>query len=183
MVRMWHNDRADPESPWHKVGLALSSSSEPKLFITDPLRSPFNVGDRLALDPFSALEAAELNRRYGSPLSVEDCAELHRLLGGHPFLTQEAYYKLYGPEPIGFDQLRQEAAQDDGPFGEHLRAMLANVQAVAGLLAALKQAINQGTVPKKADFYRLEGAGLVRRASKRIVPTNQIYADFFGNIE
>lgn len=182
MVRMWHNDRADPESQWNKVGLALSSSSEPKLFIRDPMRSPFNVGDRLALDPFTAPEAAELNRRYGSPLSTEECTELHRLLGGHPFLTQEAYYRLFGPERIPFDQLRREAAQDDGPFGEHLRAMLANVQAVDGLLDALKLAIKRGTVDRKIDFYRLEGAGLLRRENGRAMPTNQIYADFFLNV-
>lgn len=104
---------------------------------------------------------------------------MHGLVGGHPFLTQEAYYKLFGPDSISFARLCTEAAQDGGPFGEHLRAMLSNLHAAEGLLAALRQAVDHGTVPRNDDFYRLEGAGLVRRDNDRIVPTNQIYADFF----
>jgi hypothetical protein len=182
MVRMWHNDRADPVLEWHRVGLALASSSEPKLFIDDAMRSPFSVGLRLPLEPFTASEIAELNARYGSPLSQTDCGILHRLLGGHPFLTQDAYYKLFGPESIPFTQLCTQAAQDNGPFGEHLCAMLSNVHAAEDLLAALKQAVDHGTVPRNDDFYRLEGAGLVLRLNGRITPANQIYADFFRSV-
>lgn len=134
MVRMWHNERGDPDLGWHKLGLALVTCSEPKLFIKDPLRSPFNVGERLVLEPFTVEEAAELNRRYGAPLSESECARLHRLVGGHPFLTKDAYYKLFGPDPIPLKKLTTRAAQDDGPFGEHLRAMLSNIQAADGLL-------------------------------------------------
>jgi hypothetical protein len=181
MVRSWQTDGSYPESPWSRVGLALSSSSEPKLFITDPLRSPFNIGDKLVLSPFSPTEVAELNRRYGAPLDDQQCTALHRLLGGHPFLTQEAFYRLFGPEPITFDQLCGQAASDDGPFAEHLRAMLSNVQKVKGLLAALKQVIQRGTVADNIDFYRLEGAGLVRRNNERIVAVNHIYAAYFAN--
>ncbi len=179
MVRMWHNERADPDLVWHKVGLALASSSEPKLFIKDPQRSPFNVGQRLPLEPFTESQAASLNQRYGGPLSASEFLELHRLVGGHPFLTQDAYYKLYGPDPIDFGELTRTAAHDDGPFGDHLRAMLDNLLAADGLLATLRQVISHGTVPQLNDFYRLEGAGLVRREGPRIVPSNQIYADFF----
>lgn len=181
MVRNWQAEGADPESPWHRVGLALASSSEPKLFITDPLRSPFNVGDRLTLNPFSLAEVTELNRRYGAPLTDAECAELRRLLGGHPYLTQEAFYKLSGPQPIPFGQLCMEAASDGGPFADHLRAMLSNVQKAPGLLAAFKQIIQRGTVAENSCFYRLEGAGLVRREGQRIAVVSQIYTDYFSN--
>lgn len=182
MVRMWHNDRADPVLEWHRVGLALASSSEPKLFIKDALRSPFSIGLRLPLESFTTREVVELNARYGFPLSEADCDALCSLVGGHPFLVQDAYYKLFGPDSITFKLLCTQAAQDDGPFGEHLRAMLSNVNAAEGLLAALKQAVDHGTVPRKDDFYRLEGAGLVRRDGGRIVPANQIYANFFRSV-
>jgi len=182
MVRMWHDDRADPMLEWHRVGLALASSSEPKLFITDAVRSPFSVGLRLHLEPFTDREVAELNTRYGSPLLASDCRSLHRLVGGHPFLTQDAYYKLFGPDSIPFPLLCTQAARDDGPFGEHLRAMLSNILAAEGLLAAIKQVIDHGTVPRNDDFYRLEGAGLVRRENDWIVPTNLIYKEFFRSV-
>ena len=150
MVRMWHNDRADPSLEWHKLGLALASSSEPKLFIKDALRSPFNVGLRLPLEPFTAQEVIELNARYGAPLSAADCGTLHGLLGGHPFLTQDAYYKLFGPASMSFSHLCTKAAHDDGPFGDHLRAMLSNLQAGDGLLGALN-AIRQSRVSRSSN--------------------------------
>jgi len=122
-----------------------------------------------------------LNARYGAPLSEAECNALHRLVGGHPFLIQDAFYKLFGPDSISFSSLCSDAAQHNGPFGEHLRAMLSNLNVRAGLLAALKQAIESGKVQEE-DFYRLEGAGLVRRINHRIVPANQIYADFFRSL-
>lgn len=182
MVRMWHDDRADPELQWRRVGLALATSSEPKLFIQNVLHSPFSVGLRLLLESFTMNEVVALNACYGSPLSKAECESLYRLVGGHPFLMQDAYYKLFGPDSISFSTLCSQAARDDGPFGEHLRAMLSNLNAAAGLLAALKQAVEHGTVPGMYDFYRLEGAGLVRRVNRRIIPANQIYADFFRSL-
>jgi hypothetical protein len=182
MVRSWHDNRADPAQEWHKLGLALVTSSEPKLFIKNALTSPFNVGLRLSLEPFTAAELAVLNARYGSPLSDAECAQLHRLAGGHPFLTQEAFYRVCGPARIGFSELCEEAAHGDGPFGEHLRAMLSNVRAGEGLLAAMQRVIASGAVERDTDFYRLEGAGLVRRDNDRIVPANQVYADFFRGV-
>ena len=179
MIRMWHNERADPGLEWHKVGLALVCSSEPKLFIKDALRSPFNVGLQLLINPFTPQEAAALNERDGAPLPEPQYLMLHRLVGGHPFLLQDSYYKLFGPYQATFQQLAETAAQHNGPFGEHLRAMLSNIQASEPLMAALRQAIDRGTVPRAEDYYRLEGAGLVRRERGRITVTTQIYAEFF----
>ena len=146
-----------------------------------PVRSPFNVGERLLLEPFTVEEAAELNRRCGPPFQFR-VRRLHRLVGGHPFLTKDAYYKLFGPDPIPLKELTARAAKDDGPFGEHLCAMLSNIQAADGLLAALQQAIIHGTVPRNEDYYRLRGAGLVRRRNNQIVVTTKIYADFFRGL-
>jgi hypothetical protein len=178
MVRMWHNDSGDPCNPWYRVSLALVTSTEPKLFIKNPLHSPFNVGETLALEPLAPAAIVELNRRYAAPLSATDCAKLHHLVGGHPFLIPDAFYKLYGPKRMPFQEFVTGASLSDGPFGEHLRAMLHNVK-TSGLLAALKEMILHGTVNQEDDYLRLEGAGLVRRENGRIVPAAQIYAEFF----
>jgi hypothetical protein len=180
MVRMWHNDRADPALLWRKVGLALASSSEPKLYIQDAMRSPFSVGRQIQLTSFSVDEVSALNTLYGSPLAAAGCARLHGLLGGHPFLTQDAYYKIVGPESLPFERLCADAGRDDGPFGAHLRAMFSNVNSVEGLVGALRQVLRNGTVPRGSDYYRLAGAGLVRRdEAGRVLLSNEIYAVFF----
>ncbi len=178
MLRMWHDKRADPTCEFSKLGLALVTSSEPRLFIKDPLRSPFNVVAPLQLEPFTDAEAARLNLLYGAPLSDTECTTLCRLVAGHPFFLHEAFYRLCGPSPMSFKRLKMEAARANGPFGQHLRAMLSNLKS-ASLLHVMLQAINDGTIADD-DFYRLEGAGLVRRKSSgRIVPANKVYAEFF----
>lgn len=183
MLRMWHDKRAESTSPFRKLGLALITSSEPKLFIKNPLHSPFNVGEPLHLEPFTDEQTAQLNLLFGAPLSGSDCAELNQFVAGHPFLAHVAFYKLSGPNPISFNNLKREAAWRKGPFGEHLREMLSNVK-LANLLPILQEAIHRGTIANEDDFYRLEGAGLVRRDhNNRVEPANQIYADFFRDAQ
>lgn len=182
MLRSWHNGRSDPANAWHNLGLALVSSSEPKLFIRDPMRSPFNVGERLELATFTLPEISILNLRYQAGLSEMQCARLHRLLGGHPYLTQDAYYRLCGPARMVFEDLVADSAKDDGPFGAHLRATFSNLQATDGLLPALRTLIKGGKLENDEQYYRLAGAGLVCKKGKSTVPTNEIYRDFFGTL-
>src|SRR5206468_9769560 len=71
LFRSWHNERSlNPEGPWGRLTLAIAYATEAHLFITDLNQSPFNVGTRLTLDDFTLEQVAELNRRYGSPLST-----------------------------------------------------------------------------------------------------------------
>ena len=48
---------------------------------------------------------------------------LNDLLAGHPFLTRLAFYRLATGQSPSFDKLDTAAAEPDGPFGDHLRAM------------------------------------------------------------
>src|SRR5208283_2041067 len=62
LLRSWHNERAlDPTGPWSSLTTAIAYATEARLFITDLNQSPFNIGTRLALEDFTALQAAELN--------------------------------------------------------------------------------------------------------------------------
>ena len=182
MIRMWHNDRADHMLTWNNVGLALVTCTERKLFIADPLRSPFNVGEQIILLPFKLEEIKQLNALNGAPLSTSECEYLHFLLGGHPFLTSEAFYKIVGPNPISFQLLVGNASRDDGPFGEHLRAMLSNIKMVEGLQQTLYEVINFQIASRTEDFYRLRGAGIVRREDDKVIFSTNLYLQFFRNL-
>src|SRR5262249_28465305 len=86
LFRTWHNQRAlDPAGPWRRFTLAIAYATEAHLFITDPNRSPFNVGTRLELEDFTMEQVAELNRLYGTqappPLrSPEELAHFYHLV-------------------------------------------------------------------------------------------------------
>src|SRR5207249_4543662 len=81
LLRTWHNRRAaEPAGPWSRFTLALAYATEAHLFISDLNQSPFNVGTRLQLSDFDAVEIAELNERYSTPLrSAQDRERFHRL--------------------------------------------------------------------------------------------------------
>jgi tyrosyl-tRNA synthetase len=106
------------------------------------------------------------------------------LLNGHPHLTHLAFYSLTGPQKMDFPTLLRTATERGGPFGSHLRALENKLidEVEQKLLTAMKQLVNEGKSPSREAFYRLHGAGLVREEGKRIVPMNQLYARFFGDL-
>ena len=179
MIRLWHNDRSDDTLVWNNVGLALVTCSEPKLFIKDPMRSPFSVGEQVLLCPFKLKEIEELNLLHGSPLTAAECKRLHYFLGGHPFLTREAFYIIAGPSPISLQLLIESSSRDGGPFGDHLLALISNIQMIDGLNQSLIEIITQQTLTRPENYYRLNGAGIVFKKERSIVFSTELYHQFF----
>lgn len=181
MLRFWHNQRANPLANWAKLGLAIVISTEPYLFIKDVLRSPFNVGLSIELRLFNEAECQKLNGLYHARLTKNQLLQLMALLNGHPHLTHLAFYALTATS-MDFSDLVLKAAERDGPFGAHLRALEYKLMDDMGrrLLEAMREIVHDGEASSREDFYRLHGAGLVREDSARIVPTNQLYGRFFG---
>ena len=133
MLRSWHNQRADQSSGFAELGLALVISTEPYLFIKDGLRSPFNVGLNIALRHFNEADCRKLNRLYRARLTPVELERLMQLLNGHPHLTHLALHALTGPHAMDFSTLWVKAAERDGPFGTHLRALESRLMLVLRL--------------------------------------------------
>ncbi len=182
MLRMWHNNRAQLNSVWEDVDLALVIATEPYLLIDKTDQSPFNVSVPITLHGFSRDALAHLNIAYGEMLNQTDCDALFNLLAGHPYLTRLALYCMAGPQQISLGKLMKYAASSEGPFGDHLKALLLKLESHPGLLSALQQAIRNGTLPDEESYYRLRGAGLVTRVEGRVRAANELYAGFFSGI-
>ncbi|MFN2200651.1 MAG: AAA-like domain-containing protein, partial [Caldilineaceae bacterium] len=182
MLRMWHNNRAQPLSVWESVDLALVIATEPYLLIDVADQSPFNVSVPITLQGFSQEAIVQLNAAYGDALNPMDLDALFDLLAGQPYLTRLALYYIVGPPAMSFADLTAQATSSEGPFGDHLKALLFKLERYPGLLDALRQAIREGTLPDDQTYYRLRGAGLLTRDDSRIRPTNMLYARFFGEV-
>ena len=183
MLRLWHNNRSNPlQGAWRSVDLALVVSTEPYLLIPEADRSPFNVGRTVQLEGFSEDQCAALNDAYGAPLTDAQVGELWRLLHGHPYLTRVAFYRLTSPDAVTFEQLIRAASDERGPFGDHLRAMLSGLHRRQDLVDGLRVVIGRGSSPGDDLYYRLFGAGLVRKDDGRVVAANQLYRSFFGAV-
>jgi hypothetical protein len=160
-VRGWHNNRATDEA-WESLHLVLGHATDPVLWIENLNESPFNIGDRLRLDGFNRDQVADLNTRHGSPLrSPEEIGGLMELVGGHPYLVRQAMYVL-ATERWPLARLREEAAKDTGPFGDHLRRHLWALHQSDRLRTAVARITRGAGCEDETLFQRLVAAGLVR---------------------
>lgn len=177
MLRAWHNDRAF-EPVWRKLDLALATSTEPYYFIDNLNQSPFNVGEVIELQDFTLEQVEELNERYGQLLSASELSQLMALLNGHPYLVRRALF-LVAQGQISAHSLFAEAANERGPMGDHLRSLLLRLQDKPDLIEGLHEVVKFHRCSDEHVFFRLRGAGLVRRQNGNVVPRCQLYADFF----
>lgn len=177
LIRSWHDARARDDR-WDRIHFVIVISTEPYLLIANANQSPFNVGLKLYLHDFDAAQVAELNRRHGAPLADSELAELLLLTGGQPYLTRMALYTLV-VEGHTWGELVRRAADDRGPFGDHLRHHLQLLHDQPALRDALRQAFRHGDCPDAAARFRLVQAGLLRESGGACAPRCDLYQRYF----
>lgn len=177
MLRVWHEHRAN-DSLWEKLDLLLVISTDPNLMINSRVQSPFNVGDVFELPDFDEKQVADLNTRHGNPFDQQALDRLHGLLRGHPYLTRRALYVVTCKQ-LSPAELFQTAADDRGPFGDHLRFQLSRLYEVEKLAAAFEEVIISNDCRDRGLVDRLHGAGLVREVAHRIEPRCSLYVQYF----
>lgn len=178
MLRSWHNNRARG-GDWTRLNIALVTSTEPYQFIADLNQSPFNVGQVVELTDFTLGQVSALNYRHHSLLTETQVQQLYNLLGGHPYLTRRALY-LVASQRDTFTEILDNACEDNGPFGDHLRNYLFRMGGQEKLKAGLMQVIKYQRCQDEHIFFQLRGAGLVKRVGDKVISRNQLYADYFG---
>ncbi|MEM6836459.1 MAG: AAA-like domain-containing protein [Cyanobacteria bacterium P01_C01_bin.120] len=179
MLRSWHNNRAT-KPIWKKLDLALVTSTEPYQLIDNLNQSPFNVGQIIELTDFDFDQVANLNDRHGNPLSRAELEQLMDLVNGHPYLVRKALY-LIANETASVNDLFDQAIKERGPFGDHLRYHLFRMYDKDELKRGFLQVVHTHTCEDERIFFRLRGAGLVRRSSDglEVVPRCRLYEQYF----
>jgi hypothetical protein len=178
MLRSWYNSRARG-GDWTRFNVALVTSTEPYQFIADLNQSPFNVGTVVELKDFTLQQVNELNQRHGNPLNLEQIEKLFNLLGGHPYLMRKALF-LIASKRSTFDNVMDKCCEDDGLFGDHLHNYLYRMRDHQELRSGLMQIINYQRCADEHVFFRLRGAGLVKRVGVDVLPRNELYRCYFG---
>ena len=178
MLRSWHNNRASTPI-WKQLDLVLVTSTEPYQLIENLNQSPFNVGQVIELVDFTPEQVADLIGRHGGALNGQQAEQLMTLLGGHPYLVRRALYLLASGQ-FGWADLLAEVGADRGPFGDHLRYHLFRMNDKPDLIQGMLQVIRNQTCSDERVFFKLRGAGLVRRERQTVLPRCQLYAEYFG---
>lgn len=172
LLRAWHEKRNDPL--WQHLRLIITHSKE----VYVPLKinqSPFNVGLAKDLPEFTPAQVEELAARHGLSLG-DDLNPLMSMLGGHPYLVRVALYQL-ATERHTLDALLATAPTEEGPYAEHLRRHLQNLEASPDLLAAM-QTVLQADGPVKVgnrEAFRLRSMGVVKFRHNAVEPLCDLY--------
>jgi AAA-like domain/Protein kinase domain len=180
LFRSWHNERSlDPAGPWERLTMVIAYATEAHLFITDMNQSPFNVGTRLALEDFTLSQVADLNERYGSPLKDDgEVARYYCLVSGHPYLARRGLHEMV-VRRRDLTALEAIADRDDGPFGDHLRRLIASLEQDPALCDVARGILQGQPCPTEESFYRLRSSGLFAGASARDAsPRCRLYATY-----
>ena len=177
LLRAWHNNRA-LDDLWAQLNIAMVISTEPYLLIADVNQSPFNVGLKLELEDFDAAQLHDLNQRHGSPVAEADFEAFKALLSGHPYLCRKALYTLVA-QKLSWSELVQVAAEDDGPFGDHLRRHHWLLRNEPALQEALRQVIRSNRCSDDQALFRLLRAGLVKGKGDFYTCRCDLYTTYF----
>jgi DNA-binding CsgD family transcriptional regulator len=177
MLRGWHN-RRQATSIWKQLDLVLVTSTEPYQLVANHNQSPFNVGQVIDLEDFTPAQLADLNGRHGGPFTSEEQARLVALLGGQPYLVRQALY-LVASGQLDSAALFATAVDERGPFGDHLRYHLLRMHDRPELVAGFQQVLKRHACADEGVFFRLRGAGLIKREGGTVLPRCQLYADYF----
>jgi hypothetical protein len=168
MLRAWINEGrlgTDTGKQMSHLELALVTSTEPRLFITD-YQSPFNILEPIVLQDFTLQQTAELNQRHHGLLPAKQLDQLFGLLSGHIYLTRRALNLIESGE-VTFDRLMKTANDSvNGPFSSHLETMWSRLPKEPEMLNELREILRSGKWLDEKILYRLVGGGVVNVTGK-----------------
>lgn len=180
LLRAWH-ERGKNDPVWQKLRLVIVHSKEVYIPL-DMHQSPFNVGVPIELPEFTLEQVEGLAQCHGLRLSPEQVTELVAMVGGHPYLVRVALYDL-ARQRRSLAQWLQVAPTQEGPYYDHLRRHLLNLQGNPSLVKAMKQVIAASHPVQigSDEAFQLRSMGLVKFQGNAVVPLCDLYCQYFRN--
>jgi hypothetical protein len=184
LLRLWH-EKAKNLDIWKRLRLVVVHSTEDYGRL-DINQSPFNVGVPVELPEFTAQQIQDLAGRYGingndTQIGGQGFAPLVAMVGGHPYLVQQALYQLRCQD-VTLEQLLHDAPTEAGIYRNHLRHYSENLQKNPELAEAFQKVV-KSTEPialERRYSYKLHSMGLVKRQGNKVMPSCDLYRQYFS---
>ncbi|MEG3909949.1 AAA-like domain-containing protein [Microcoleus sp. w2-18bC1] len=178
LLRAWH-ERGKNEEIWKKLRLVISHSQE----VYIPLninQSPFNVGLPIELPELNQRQVKDLVNRHQLNWSNQEICDLMEMVGGHPYLVRVALYQIARGRII-LDRLLKVAPTEEGPYYDHLRRHLVNLETDAELAATIREVINseQPVEINTGEAFKLRSMGLIKFQGNAVMPLCGLYRQYF----
>lgn len=180
LLRSWH-EKARSRKLWPKLRLLIAYSTNVYIRLNIN-QSPFNVGVPIELPEFTreqVREFAKLNK-----LKVnQNLEDLMTMVGGHPYLLQQAFSSLNNNHNLGLEELVRQAPTDESIYGNHLREHWLNLQQNTQLATAFKQVViaNRPVKLEPISAYQLQSMGLVKLSGNQVEVRCNLYRRYFGD--
>ena len=182
LLRSWY-EKARSRPNWKKLRLAIAHSTDVYIRLNIN-RSPFNVGLAIELPELTREQVQELAQQYGLAEDSSLVDPLMQLVGGHPYLLQQAFSHLKSYPDITLDQFLVEARTDAGIYSHHLRQFWLNLREKPKPITALQTVIS-ATEPVRLETisaYQLQSMGLVKVVGNEVEPRCQLYRSYFSDV-
>lgn len=185
LLRGWYDmaRRGDDTSLiWQKLRLFVVHSTEVYSSL-DINHSPLaGVGLEVELPEFSPPEVEDLVKRHGLRWTLAEVKQLMAMIGGHPYLVHKALDYLKH-DSITLKQFLQLAPTEAGPFSDHLRRHLWNLQQSPSLVSALAEVVTSNSwvsIPSE-EAFKLYSMGLLTLQGNSVMPRCDLYRRYFGD--
>lgn len=188
MLRAWHEEGMRTHT-WEKLRLIMAYATEVYINLDYNL-SPFNVGIPIEIPEFEAEKIQKLAVEQGVNWDNSQVESLMEMIGGHPYLVQEAisYFKLY-PDTDMKDFL-DTACTDQGIYYNHFLELFDALEnqntseedrpRLTKIMKTIVEA--KASKPIKVspkESFQLDSLGLVRRKGNGIEPRCKLYREYF----
>lgn len=204
LIRSCHNKRAQ-KPDYQRLTFALLGVATPSDLISDPTRTPFNIGRAIELHGFQFQEAQPLLKGFEGKVNrpEETLKEILAWTGGQPFLTQKlcklvvqnteflptklstsiTNYQL-PVTPLVKSQIIENWESHDEPA--HIKTIrdriTKNPQSAGRLLGLYHKILQQGEIPADdtPEQTQLRLSGLVVSQAGKLKVYNRIYESIFN---
>ncbi|MFB2838806.1 AAA-like domain-containing protein [Floridanema evergladense] len=178
LLREWY-EQSQQLPIWKKLRLVLTYSTE--LYISlDKQKSPFAVGLEIKITEFTVKEVQTLADLHNLCWKPKEVKQLMTIVGGHPYLVRLAFYHLTR-QKINLDQLLSETTSRTGIYSEHLKYLLDYLDDRPELRTAMRKVLksDKGVQLDITRANKLEALGLVKIQGSKVIPSCQLYRDYF----
>ena len=194
-IRYIYNARAQKRT-FKRLSFVLIGVATPSDLVSDPQRTPFNIGQRVELTDFNFAEAKPFADGLGLP-SAESSQVLGWVMkwtGGHPYLTQRLCRVVAQNGPKSWSEEDIDRVVSDTFLGERseqdqnlqfVRDMLIKLGPNVADVLAIYQEVRLGqraVADEKQSVVKshLKLSGIVRRSKAVLMVRNLLYATVFN---
>lgn len=179
LLRSWY-EKARTRPNWKKLRLVIVHATDVYIRLNIN-QSPFNVGVPIELAEFTPEQVRRFAQQHGFPETTPLVEPLMQLVGGHPYLLEQALVHFKTHAELSLAEFLASAATDSGIYAGHLREHWLNLQEHPSLATAFQTIISaHRPVPlEPMQAYQLQSMGLVRLTGNQAEPRCQLYRQYF----